>query len=556
MHFDLATAGPADCVADICVVGSGAAGITLTRRLLEAGHTVILLESGGLDYEAATSSLNAGENVGEPYYDLEHSRLRFFGGTTAIWGGRIAELDPIDFDRRDWVPYSGWPFGYDQLRPYYDQARRLFGLPQRPPTTEEVRSAGIRLPGFDEKELSTKLWSFDLRANRFTFASCRDLAQHPRCSIVTHATVTSIESDAEARRVTSVQVRSLDGRRLSVHARVFVLAAGGIENPRLLLASRSVMPNGLGNAHDLVGRFFMEHPHARGGRIVARRTWALLKAFGRRHRVSGQTVAALLAPSPERQAAERILNTSLTVAPRQPANRSQFWGMRAYGRIQHELAPTHGARALWLSAKRVVSAAQFVVDPLRPWLLHRLGRLELALLVRAEQAPNPDSRVRLTAETDAAGVPRVALDWRLSELDIHSVERLVAILGRECERLGIGQVEPQPWLSEPQRRWRTDRLISAHPIGGYHHIGTTRMADDPRQGVTDGHGRVHGLANLYVAGSSLFPTSGWANPTFTIVALALRTADHISNRLQVDDVPEVAPSTAGGDGLLVNAKSF
>jgi choline dehydrogenase-like flavoprotein len=139
--------------------------------------------------------------------------------------------------------------------------------------------------------------------------------------------------------------------------------------------------------------------------------------------------------------------------------------------------------------------------------------------------------VTLSPERDPLGMPRARLDWRLSEIDVRSVDILVRTLGAELDRLGLGSVVPASWLADPTRAWKTDPLISAHPIGGYHHMGTTRMSEDPRAGVTDAATRVHGVDNLYVAGSSLFPTSGWANPTLTIAALALRTADHVSARL-------------------------
>ena len=205
--------------------------------------------------------------------------------------------------------------------------------------------------------------------------------------------------------------------------------------------------------------------------------------------------------------------------------------MRAYSRIKHDMAPTKSGRALWITTKKLGGWAQRRVDPLRPWLLHRPGRVDIALLVRGEQAPDPDSRVLLSDERDALGMPRVKLDWRLGELDVRSVEVLVRTLGQELERLGLGRVEPADWLSDPAGGWRTDPLVSAHPIGGYHHMGTTRMSADPRHGVVDARARVHGLPNLYVAGSSLFPTGGWANPTLTIVALALRAADDIDQTL-------------------------
>ena len=527
MRFDLDARGSCDVAGEVCIIGAGVAGITAARRLLAAGRSVVLLESGGLDYEAATADLNAGRNTGEDYYELDHARLRLFGGTTAIWGGRCAELDPIDFEKRDWVPHSGWPIQATTLAPYYREAREAFGLSPRAPTAAELRAGGVPLPDFDPARINLPLWCFDRQSDRFSFARSRDVVEHPRCTIVTHATATDILATPDARAVTAVVARGLSGARLRVAAESIILAAGGIENARLLLAARSTMPMGLGNAHDQVGRYFMEHPHARGGRIRSPKAWALLAAFAGRHRLGGDTVSPLVAPGEALQRREGLLNTSLTIAPRPPADGAQHWGMRLYMRAKHDIAPNRRGRAAWKGVKSAVRHIQTVSDPLRPWLLHRMGKLELALLVRAEQAPNPDSRVTLSAERDATGLPRPVLDWRMTELDVRSVEGLVRALGAEARRLGLGEVDPAPWLTESPRQWQTDPLVSTHPIGGYHHMGTTRMSSDPRRGVTDARARVHGIANLYVAGSSLFPTSGWANPTLTIAALSLRIADDI-----------------------------
>jgi choline dehydrogenase-like flavoprotein len=524
MHLDLDLDTPTELVGDVAVIGAGAAGITVVRRLLQRGLSVILLESGGLDYEEKTADLNGGVNAGQPYYDLEDARLRLFGGTTAIWGGRCAELDPIDFTARPWVPHSGWPFGIDALRSYYQEAWRSLDLPAAPPPAEVLNGD---LPHFLEDELTTPLWLFDGEFDRFSFRRCRDIVTHERCTVVTHATVREIKAAPSGRGIERLDVRSLTGRTLDVRARDFVLAAGGIETPRLLLCSRSVHGAGLGNQHDQVGRYFMEHPHARGGRVLGGSAWTWLAAFKKR-RVGGLDLAPLIAPSPRLQAREGLLNTSLTIAGRRPLHGKEALLMRAYLHAKHRLAPTRKGRAMWRLTKQVVGRAQNVVDPLRPWLLNKAGRLDVALVIRGEQAPNPDSRVRLADDRDALGMPRAVLEWRTSALDVDSAAGLVAALGRESKRLGLGQVEPAAWLSEPGRTWVTDPLISTHPIAGYHHMGTARMANDPRRGVTDRETRVHGVGNLYVAGSALFPTSGWANPTLTIIALALRTADRIA----------------------------
>lgn len=534
-------AAPTERATQVCVIGAGVAGITAARRLLAAGHDVLLLESGGTDYARDTADLNHGASVGRDYYPLKDARLRFFGGTTAIWGGRCAEYDPIDLERRDWVPGSGWPFGWDELARYYREARPLFGIAPEPITSATLSAAGVPLPAFDPDRLATPLWSFDPRFDRFTLDQCRDLVDHPRCTIVTHATVTEIRVDATGGRVVAIEAAALGGRRLTVVPEMTVLAAGGIENARILLASRSVVPAGLGNAHDQVGRCFMEHPHARGGRIVGGDPWRLLKAFGRRHRLGGRDVAALITPAAALQRRARILNTSLTIVARQPERASQFWGMRAYSGLKHDIAPTRAGRRLWMATKQAASWAQRRIDPLRPWLLHKAGRVEIALLVRAEQAPDPDSRITLSDDRDALGVPRVRLDWRLGAIDKRSVSVLVDTLGEELARLKLGRVERAGWLDDPAQDWRTDPLVSAHPIGGYHHIGTTRMSADPRHGVTDGDGCVHGIANLYVAGSSTFPTASWANPTLTIAALALRAADKVAAALAPRPVAVTAP---------------
>lgn len=511
--------------APICILGAGVAGLTLARRLLSLGWPVLLVESGGLDFEAPVQQLATGRSVGHEYYPLDAIGLRMLGGTTAIWGGRCAELDPIDFEARPWVPHSGWPLSHDDLRPYYQRALEIFQVPAPQAGRQAMARRLPLLEELDGDDLAVGCWSFDDVADRFAAPRIGDVVDHPNCRVLIHATATALALDASGGAVTSARLADVSGKNATVVARHFILALGGVENPRLLLASRDLATAGIGNAHDLVGRFFMEHPHARGGSVRGPAMWELLRSFGRRHRVDTASHAALLRLSEECQRRLGCLNSALTLGLRQPECARQALIARSYAALKHNFDATVTNRRLWRATKRTARRLNELTYPLRPWLAIKSGRAEVAVIIRAEQAPNPHSRVRLGNDVDALGMPRVELDWNFTALDKTSVRTLVDTLGGTLERGRLGGLRRAEWLDEDGPLWHTDAMISAHPIGGYHHMGTTRMADDPAQGVVDRHGRVHGVANLHVAGSSVFPTAGWANPTLTIAALALRLAD-------------------------------
>lgn len=523
---DVAPSGP--LTAEVCIVGAGAAGQTLAKRLADAGRDVLLLESGGFDYDPAVQALNEAENTGLPYYDLERARLRFFGGTTAIWGGRTCRLDPIDFEARDWIPFSGWPFAAGDLAPYYQAAEAQLELLSDHHAIHVLDRLKSR-PRLNRDVIDADYWQFDLKIDRFTADHRRDLLGHPRLRVVTGATVTEVALGPAGRAVSHLGVADLSGRRARVEARTFVVACGGIENARLLLASRSVRPNGVGNDSDWVGRGFMEHIHCRGGEIVAERPLSVL-GMGTAFRMRGSRFAPAYRSGDGLQRREGILNCSFTINVRKPPGLPMSSFMKGFNFMRHAMAvPDKGWRKTWYAVKHGGTRLQEMLDPVRPWLLTKTKDRRIYAVVRTEQAPNPDSRVTLDpTASDALGLPRARLHWAASELDKRSVAVTMRALGEELERLGLGTVKPSPWLDDPAVPWEFDPLISKNPIAGYHHMGTTRMADDPARGVTDGDGKVHGLGNLYVAGSSLFPTSGWANPTLTIIALALKQADHLA----------------------------
>lgn len=513
---------------DIAVIGAGAAGQTVAKALADRGCDVLLLESGGLDYDPLVQELNRAKNIGLPYYDLHRARLRFFGGTTAIWGGRTCRLDPIDYAVRDWVPLSGWPFGEEALTKFYEQAEMRLGLcsdyRDRHPM-DRIRG----LPALSRDRIDASYWQFDHHIDRFTAAYRLDVLKHPRIRVLTNATVTEIVADAGGKAIERLDIASLQGRRGTVRANSYVVACGGIENARLLLASRSVMPDGLGNDRGWVGRTFMEHIHCRGGEIVTDHPVRLLR-FGTSFRFQGSRFAVALRPGEALQREAHILNGSFTINARKPPGQALGAFMTGFNFMRHSMAvPNKFWRKAWYTLKHSGTGFQEWADPYRPALLTKLTDRRVYAVFRSEQAPNPDSRVTLDhAETDALGMPRAQLHWAVSPIDKQTIRVTVDALDAELRRLKLGHVAKMPWLDDPSVPWQFDPLISKNPIAGYHHMGTTRMSTDPATGVTDGNAKVHGIANLYVAGSSLFPTGGWANPTLTILALSFKLADHLA----------------------------
>jgi len=519
---------------DVCVIGAGAAGLTVAGRLAPTGLRIGLIESGGKDFDARTQNLSKGERSGLDYYALDHVNLRFFGGATAVWGGRCAQLNAIDFESRDWVPHSGWPFGKKALRRYYEEASDFFGLPflADPPASP-----------FDPEKLRTDCWQIDEAFDRFAWKRCNDLRTAPNVRILLRATATRLVTNRAGDRVDAVEIASLHGPRTRVRARAVVVCAGGIETPRLLLASRQPgWPHGLGNNSDNLGRFFMEHPHARGARVVARDPAAFFRACPRFFRLAGSRCGALYRPGEAAQRTHGWLNTGFTLAVRRHPGQRLELEKRVYNRMRHEIPPDWVGRSLW---KGFRLGARGIRKTFGEWTdLRKLRRPEYGIyaILRAEQAPNPESRLTLTGRRDELGMPRIHLHWRFSELEKRSAAGAMRALDGELRRLGLGRAEPEPWLADPETPWAFDPLASNHMYGGYHHMGTARMAASERDGVCDADCRVHGVQNLFLAGSEVFPTGGWANPTLTLVALAMRLGDRIRSELG-----ECAPSARTKD---------
>jgi len=525
---------------DICIVGAGAAGITLARETIDQPYQVCILESGGLDFDKQTQSLYAGENIGVPYFPLKEARARYFGGSTNLWGGWSRPLDEIDFEDRPWMPYGGWPFAKTELLPYYERAQKachLGAFEYDLPYWQDAltQALGAELPAIAD-QLATYLWQIIPSTHlRFGEAYRTEIERASNITTYFHANVVEIETNDTAQEVTRLRVASLDGKKFWVAAKVFVLAAGGIENPRLLLVSNRVQSNGLGNQHDLVGRFFMEHPYLISGKAQLSNTANLYTRIN--FPVGDTFLATGLGLSKAVQEREQILNFGLRLLVIDEwADAYKRLRSRTQSTIRHKAFPTiletrqlKGEMSVMADLVKVLASFDRFADKAYKKLFKKsLSAPQFNFChthLIGEQAPNPDSRITLSRDRDRLGLNRVQLDWRLSPIDKHTIWRSQQLIAQEFERAGLGKMHGE--LSDNDTTWRS-------VTGSYHHMGTTRMSHNPRQGVVNEHCQVHGISNLYVAGSSVFSTSGLANPTLTIAALAIRLADRIKQQQRLD----------------------
>ena len=521
---------------DICVIGAGAAGITIARELAGGTQEVCLVDGGGLEYGFPDSQeLYQGDTVGAPV-SLIGGRLRFLGGSTNHWGGRCAALQDIDFRQREWIPHSGWPFDKSELDPYYARARRVAGFPSNwLSDTDTLAYLKVSLPGINTERLQPFMWHYTpATAGNAAWnwgQAYRSVLQESRQILaLLHANLTAFSANDSRTHVQTATVTALNGVAVTIAAHTFVLCCGGIENARLLLLAGEHSPGTFGNRYDLVGRYFMQHPRGSIGVLAGdHRLTRLQDQFNILRGRDGVQVEVGLTLSPRVQQADRLLNCSAALQYQGDPDA----GVTAAQDIWRSLLAGQWSPDMGEKVGRIAGDLGDVLTRLEHRLASRQS-LDLegaggvpsrsaVLLADLEQAPDPASRVTLAAQRDSLGLRQVQVDWRHGELERRTAERFCSYIAADFARLGIGRCRMEPWLQNSKI------AISDAMNETFHHIGTTRMADDPREGVVDRNCAVHGMDNLYVAGSSVFPTSGQANPTFTIVALALRLADKLKS---------------------------
>jgi choline dehydrogenase-like flavoprotein len=541
-----------DIEADVCVIGAGAAGITLALALTETPLEICVLESGGQRPDPATRGLLTAESIGLPY-DAERSRLRYFGGSTNVggWGGWCKPLEPIDLRRRSWIAGSGWPFGREELDPYY---RRAHEICEVGPFDYDVESWSEHLGSrFEPLPLASGRVETQLAQlgppTRFAKEYRGALERAGNVTVLLNANVIEILTTPDMSEATGVEIAAFDGIRRRVRATTVVLAAGGIENARLLLLSGPANAPGLGNENDLVGRNFCDHPRLDVGTVELKESGRLLNLYDgyykvrhRKRSLAGvydqDLVAGALALTEGFQEHAGVLNFRAWIIPKWTGGDTEE--VEALKRLyvsgrEHDLPLRSTASDVASVLRHPVHVGEWVYG--RAFRPKRFVRsFELVNILEPE--PMPDSRVMLSDQVDALGARRARIEWKVGRLVRRTLARAHEALDEELRSSGIGRVV------DPFREGDEQRFLSSLGFV-WHHMGTTRMDVDPTQGVVDANARLHSASNVYVAGSSVFPTPGNDMPTLTIVALALRLADHLKTELGVAERSTPEPTTDG-----------
>lgn len=539
---------------DVAVVGAGPAGIVLSLELARAGLEVVVIESGRDRFSAAIQALGDTPHL-DPRFHAPMSEMtrRQIGGASIIWGGRCVPYDPVDFDDRPYIPDASWPLRYADVEPHFQRASRYFfcgnaefDLAKIPGV--EQKSIVPGLPDGEVRTTTLERWSLPTNFGKEYLA---DLRSSPRIRLVYGLTCTGLESRDSGRRLEGIEARTLGGRTLRVRARAYVLACGGLETTRLLLVSDGKLPGGIGNHSGLLGRYYMGHLSGRIAsacfttppertvfgfdrdpeRVYLRRRFTFTPEFLHEKRLPN-IAAWLVNPDiwdPSHGSGVLSFAYLALTSPRF----GRYFAPEAIrkaatGDLPERVVRPHVRNMLrnaWSTLVFVPSFGykRFVAWRKVPGFFVYSAANRYPLHYHAEQVPNRESRVSLADDVDALGMRKLRIDLRYSAQDVDGVIRAHQFWDEYLRRTGCGRLE--------YRAGDREANVWEQAGDGSHQVGTTRMSARPGDGVVDPDCRVHGFDDLFVASSSVFPTSGQANSTFMIVVFALRLADHLRTAL-------------------------
>lgn len=482
--------------ADLCIIGAGAAGIAMGREFNGSNKKIAIIESGGLKLDGETQALYKGDHVGRPTYPLETNRLRYFGGTTGHWAGHCRPFDAFDFSVREWIPHSGWPIKIEELEPYLARSQPILGLGEYDYDSIEqyAKQLGLSTLPLDSRRLITVM-KHQSPPTRFGTEYRREMKESSNVSVYLHSNVQELLSNQSASHVTSAEIACIDGPRYTVKAKNFVLATGGLENVRLMLLSNKSAPNGLGNDAGMVGRFYTDHILFGPALDVSlTRTDLDFRLYTGIHKIKGGRVFGIMTAPDELTRREKLTRFRFHLFKNRPMFDVPIGGV--FSNLDNT------SKALPLT---------------------NLAGNHISVHMAMEPIPNPDAFVRLSNRRDRFDQRMLEVNWQVTDAERANAHRAIEICAMEFARMGFGRAY-SPILEKPDE-W-PEQFLS-----GKHHCGTTRMSDSPKTGVVDRNCKVFDIDNLYIAGSSVFPTISHTNPTLNLVALSLRLSDHLKEKM-------------------------
>lgn len=509
---------------DLLLVGAGVAGLVIADRFRGAGYTVDILESGGINYEQASQDLNVAEMAGKYHAGTKDGRFRMYGGSTSRWGAQLLTMMPSDFESKAHIPGTGWPLSSSDLTPYLHASELLLGVDHFSYCSDLHNYLPSPVPHLSEPGLQyrfSKRASYNYRNMAHTLGKkCKD---DKNTRVFLHATATNIFLNESGSSVSYLQVRAPNGKAFRFHGKQVVLASGSIEICRLLLASYTVHSNGIGNTSDQLGRWFHDHLAVNAAVLCPKDREQFLNKISpwylenTRHNLKFSTTAAW-------QARNKVTNVSGQLLFEYNSSSLFAW-------LSHQVhSYKFGSASHSFRSAPLLNSPSEIFDIFHLiWMRVAARRLwcpktaNIMLRIDSEQCPTPDNRITLSRNLDVLGMPKAVIHWHWGECERRSFAAYKQLFAAQWKAWNVGELT---WLVDFEKNSDWDK----HAIDSYHIMGGTRMSNNPTSGVVDSHLAVHGIANLSIASLSVFPSGGSANPTLTLMMLALRLAD----RLKID----------------------
>lgn len=488
---------------DVCIIGGGVVGITLAEYLKEEAR-VVLLEAGDVNITTISQNCYKGNNTGFPYYNLENCRARYLGGSSNWWGGFCHELSVEDFEEKPGIPLSGWPISKEDLDPYREESFKIL----------DIKTENNDEKNFDLLKPHLNINTNEFKAIKFHYSpptnfkeKYEDTLKNKRnldCFI--NANVTDLHLNTSLDSAKSIEVKNYNYDTFTVHAKIFIMATGGIENARLLLNFNTQQKAGIGNAEGLVGKCFSDHPHGLVGQFILEDRHK--RAIKRLNIEKNTTLLFPIATTGhyEKKSVFPATTILLDLNPKLVAENGEGFKEK----IRNIICSISWTKDLaeWYAEKEIAC--------LEDGMIH----------IETDQRPNTNSSISLSNEKDYFGLRRVELKWAFTARDVIGIKQNIKLFAEVFAKNNIGRVKLEKWVLEE------GSSFPSSIAGGKHHMGTTRMAKSKEFGVVDQNLKVFGIDNLFLGGSSVFPTYGKVNPTFTIVQMTLRLVDHIHHRLR------------------------